>query len=372
MPKNPPLSYSLPGFSPGGYQHHRRWLANLQELGFRWVTFTPTYLVYDEAPPRIDAGRGPSLRELRDAVAHAVGLGFNVKLEPHVDWETTLTGGPYEWRRKMYLRPFPEYTQQILAPLLALLSNVAFKKVDTRLTLGSELDVASLEFANEWQLLLETLREQESGVKIGHKINHDSLLPSKAVRDVLNEQRGRNGLVPAGRAGYAQRMTEMNAYLSRLDYVSFSFYPDVRMGRSDEWWREPAQGGQIGDVAECFRAKTQELYQQLRNAAGASPAYSIGEFGIGCTDPARPYHFDAKTFLEPDGSMSAGARELRRKYYLGFLDFLKRSANLIGEEPSTFWTVTHYDFLGALEQCNMEPFRDDTLRQAIKLYNEEQ
>jgi hypothetical protein len=48
---------------------------------------------------------------------------------------------------------------------------------------------------------------------------------------------------------------------------------------------------------------------------------------------------------------------------------LARAADLFGTHPVTFWTVTHFDFLGAMEQKGYEVFRDETLRQAVAAYN---
>src|SRR6266496_1507152 len=111
------LSYSLPAFRPGDYAEHRQWLDDLRSLGFSWVTFTPTYLVYDDVPLQIDPTRGPTFEELHAAVDYAVGLGMSVQVDPHLDFETTLTGGRYEWRRRMYFSPDGPYLDEILRPI---------------------------------------------------------------------------------------------------------------------------------------------------------------------------------------------------------------------------------------------------------------
>jgi hypothetical protein len=146
----PPLSYSLPAYQPDGYREAHRWLDNLKELGFRWVTLTPTWLVYDEVPLRIDPARGPSPASIAEVVRYAASLGFRVKLEPHLDFETTLTGGPYEWRRRMYFPPDGNYADEILAPLMEMPAEA--------LTLGSELDVSLVEFSNSWRATLQRTR----------------------------------------------------------------------------------------------------------------------------------------------------------------------------------------------------------------------
>ncbi|MEJ7608304.1 MAG: hypothetical protein WKF37_19060 [Bryobacteraceae bacterium] len=180
----PPLSYSLPGFGPDGYRDAAVWLQRLGKLGFRRVTFHPTYAVHDDSELLID---GTSTPVIGDAFATARELGFHITLEPHLDWAATLQGGPYEWRRRMRLRPAAQYLDDVLAPLAALRPDM--------LTLGSELDVSTLEFTREWASLLSRF----PGIALGHKLNHD-------IFD--------GGDLP-----------ELREYVRQLDRIAFSFYP---------------------------------------------------------------------------------------------------------------------------------------------------
>ncbi len=338
---NPPLSYSLPAWNAEGYANHRAWLDDLKSLGFRWVTFTPTYLVYDRNPMRIDVSRGPAPAQLAEAVHYAAELGFHIRMEPHLDFETTLTGGPYEWRRRMYFSPVGQYADEIVQPLLAMVRAAAKPATLLEFTLGSELDVSLVEFSADWAKLIV-----KGAVAVGHKINHDSLEPNSPVRDALSAVRLRRGLPTAGRSEYRAMVRALSLYLAQLDYVAFSFYPAVR-------------GPGLVQFASEFRKRASELAGKLP----AGPAFAIGEFGLGSADVSRPYHSDPATLL--------GAMDAREQYYLGFLEFLRRPANLAGTRPSSFWTVTHFDFLGALQWPGNEPFRDDRLRQAIYEYNTE-
>jgi hypothetical protein len=292
----PPLSYSLPAFHPDGYRNVRRWLENLRELDFRWVTLHPAWLVYDEAPPRIR----PDAPDVHSAVQYAGELGLKVQVEPHLDWETTLTGGPYDWRRRMRVDPAGPYFDLVIGPMAAL-------KPD-RLTLGSELDVSVYEFTKNW---IEVAARTE-GVVTGHKLNHNAL-----------ERRDR---------------FRLGEYLRRLDYVAFSFYPAIEF--------EDAAG---------------DLMRDLRDVAGPLPEFAIGEFGLGCTDTTKPWHFEATSFQMPEHF------ELRRDYYLRFLEWA--AAQRYTSSPVTFWTAGHFDFLGVLEQTGLELFRDDVLREAVSEYN---
>ncbi|MEP6536129.1 MAG: hypothetical protein ABJF23_12460, partial [Bryobacteraceae bacterium] len=335
---NPPLSYSLPAWNPDGYANHRVWIDELKSLGFSWLTFTPTYLVYDRHPMRIDVSRGPAMAQLAEAVEYAAERGFHIRMEPHLDFETTLTGGPYEWRRRMYFSPLGQYQDEVVQPLLTMLRAAAKPGTRLEFTLGSELDVSLVEFSADWAKLIV-----KGGISMGHKINHDSLEPNSPVRDALSAVRLRRGLPAAGRSEYRAMVRTLMLYLAQLDYVAFSFYPAVR-----------------GPAANQFAAEFGKRASELAAKLPAGPGFAIGEFGLGSADVSRPYQSDAAALLNVPGAI-----DLREQYYLGFLEFLRRSGGLTGGRPSAFWTVTHFDFLGTLQWPGNEPFRDDRLRQAI-------
>jgi hypothetical protein len=365
----PPLSYALAATRPGELTRLISRLPDLTRLGFRWITLMPTWLVVDETPARIDLTRSPELAEIADAVTAAVEAGFNLKLEPHLDWESTLTGGPYDWRRRMYVAPHEAYADAVIAPLFGMAVEAAASGAECAFTLGSELDVSVAEFAPEWEALYRALAPRARGVSLGHNINHDSLNPGTDIRKPLNSERARRGLPLLDWRAHRERTLEVHRYLSRLDYTGFSFYPDARAGRSDAWWRTATTQMQVRIISRAFQKDAQTLTSRLRRSAGEKPQFAVGEFGIGCADPSRPWHFDAATFLCPDGTLDRGARELRRKYYMGFLECLRKAPHLFGAHPVTFWTMTHYDFLGALAYPGYETFRDEVLRDAVARYN---
>ena len=280
----PPLAYSLPGFGSGAFQPAAEWLACLRDLHFRWVTFHPTFPVHDGIPVHIEPG--PSLDE---AVVLARQLGFLIRIEPHLDWANTLTGGTYEWRRRMYVDPMREYFDVVLAPLAALGPD--------ELTLGSELDVSAYEFADQWAEVAERL--SHSGIALGHKLNHDWHTARPQIRRELNVERTGRGLRPKLPAGFGWKLRR---YLSQLDYVAISFYPSGR-------W---------------------EL----------DPRYTIGEFGLGSTDITRPWRFDATTFQSPEDFA------LRRDWYVRFLEWLRMRTG----RAASFWTAGHFDVLGVMHR----------------------
>jgi hypothetical protein len=269
----------------------------------------------------------------------------------------------------MYIAPHDAYADYVIAPLFGLAVEAVASGAECAFTLGSELDVSVAEFAPEWETLFRALQPRASRIALGHNINHDSLNPGTDIRKPLNAERTRRGIAPLDWRAHRERTLEVHRYLSRLDYTGFSFYPDARAGRSDQWWRTPTTQIQVRIVGRALQKEVQTLTSRLRRSAGEKPQFAVGEFGIGCTDPSRPWHFDASTFLCPDGTLDRGARELRRKYYMGLLECLRKAPHLFGSHPVTFWTMTHYDFLGALGYVGYEVFRDEVLRDAVAKYN---
>ena len=179
----PPLAYSLPAFHPRDWADAPRLLERLCDLGFGWVTFHPTYIVHDG----LRIGVGPAAS---GCLRLARSFGLSVRLEPHLDYESTLTGGPYRWRRDMMVDPVGQYFTRVLEPLASLAPD--------ELTLASELDDSARAFPDAWAAAVDLLRG--SGARLGHKLNHD--------------WSGGEDLV---------------AYLKMLDYVALSWYvPDLR------------------------------------------------------------------------------------------------------------------------------------------------
>ena len=345
----PELSYSLPAYRPGDYSRAAEWITDLKTLGFHCVTFTPTYLVHDEVPLRIDPERGPTFDELARAVGFALEAGCAVQIDPHLDWESTLTGGPYEWRRRMYFDPAEAYFDQLLGPIVGLLKAAGEERCT--LTLGSELDVSLVEFSLGWLSVAEAIRKLAPGIALAHKLNGDSLDRGESIRTDLNRERSRRGFADIGRAEYVSLVRSMSDYLSALDVVSFSFYPSIE---------------KTANMPVAFTDAAKSLAKKLRSAVGSHVQFAVGEFGLGSADTTRPWYFDEKTFLRPDGKMDDGARQTRRMFYNGFLNAL--SSGLENVERVSFWTVAQYDFLGV---CGNDVFRDEELRSAVRDYNTE-
>lgn len=317
----PPLSYSIPSFSQNGLDDCATVLQRLRGLGFRHVTFTPTFQVLADAPLNIDLGRTPDCAVIDAAVVLAHDMGFGVRMEPHLDYASTFSSGPYRWRRDLVFDPSHEstgYFDKVIIPQAAALAP------GDELTLGSELDLSLTVFPHGWERM-RTMGPQV--LRRGHKINHDFF----------------DGRVPDA----------VFDYLRALEYVSFSFYP--RIG-----WR---RGWTPNDIAAAFRRKAERLVEMLRARIAPSSTMTIGEFGLGSTDLNSPWKVAPETLTGPEPFQA------RRDYYLGFLQFCAASADLLGGNPVTFWTVGHFDFLGVLGFSSSPLFKDDSLIRAVIEYN---
>jgi hypothetical protein len=82
---------------------------------------------------------------------------------------------------------------------------------------------------------------------------------------------------------------------------------------------------------------------------------TVGEFGLGSSDLARPWHFDAATFGNQE------ALTVRREYYLRLLDWLGQRHG----RAACFWTSGHFDVLGIMQP----QWRDDVVVEAVRTYN---
>jgi hypothetical protein len=318
----PALSYAYAAFHAGDYDRYPEPLARLWGLGFRWVTLIPTFAVRE--PFEIVPGYTPPLATIRAVLLHALALGFDVKVEPHIDWQATLDGAG-EWRGLMQFDPAGEYFDKVIAPMRELAVNAKLLYPDHRiaLTLGSEVDRSVRDHPEAW--LAVRRRARAEGIATGHKFNHD--------------------------AGRALLRSE---YVASLDWVSFSFYPAMGFRQPPEWWRAPHAAEEYEDAAERFRQAAADLGRKLPRKT----AFEIGEFGLGSSDVEHSYKLDPSFFT----SMDDDGRRLLRNYYTAFLQSLQGStAGLV-----TFWSAGYFDFLGVFDSRYK---KDEELIRLVEEYN---
>ncbi len=309
-----PLSYAFASFHAGDYDRYPEPLGRLRAFGFRWVTLIPSFVVRE--PFEIGLDYTPALATIRAVLAHALAIGFDVKLEPHVDWQTTLDAEG-EWRGRMRFDPRSQYFERVVEPMRELSAEARALYPERRilLTLGSEVDRSVREFPDAWLSVLNGAAV--AGIAVGHKLNHD------VANDVFRSE-----------------------YICRLNYVSFSFYPKIGFRRPREWWLIPQSDRELEALADALGKSAEALTAKLPPGV----EFQVGEAGLGSGDVEHSYKLDPDFFKH----MDEGRRQLRRNYYAGLLRFARR---LPPAEPFTFWSAGYFDFLGVFDLR----YKDDKL-----------
>jgi hypothetical protein len=444
QPSQSPLSYSFPSFKPEHYDNLEPKFKTLKSYGFEWITFTPTYKVTEtkqyplgyvlptvvRQPPliywfkrlfgmyktekkrtvyKLDTSTMP-MTSLQSAVNLAVKEGFNVKIEPHLDFAATFSGNSEdEWRMNMHFRPNspddmrPAYDTSILFPIFDILH--AASKLPRpvgkgpacfALTLGSELDISLFVFSPYWDQTLSTLKTMRKAASLdnpfrlsfGHKLNHDSHLLETHLGYRLNRLRNRIGLETYDKKQLNNAATEVKVYLQNLDYCSFSFYPDfsVEINGKPLDFTTPPQADEVKAIGDALG----KYVDQLRKFYGDGVPLDIGEAGTGSADPLESYNDVPREFVEKDTNgnykKKDQAHAARRKYLLGLehmlnnkkAEFAAKSPNCSNYLPLTFWTIKQYDFLGLWdykvklesgEEVDHKLFVDDELKEWVSNYN---
>jgi hypothetical protein len=318
----PLLSYCFASFHAGDYDHYSDRIGRIWSLGFRSVTLVPTFAVREQFEIGLDYTH--TLEKIRAVLMHALGLGLDVKLEPHLDWQSTLDGEG-KWRGLMQFNPADDYFDRVIAPLrdLACEAKVSYPERRVSLTLGSEVDRSVREFPDAWMDVRN--HAARYGLEIGHKVNHDAPSPIFTT-----------------------------GYLASLDYVAFSFYPKIEFQRPPEWWLSAQSGEELEALADAFEGRIAALARKLP----LGPELQIGEFGLASGDVAHPYKVDPDFFRY----MDAGSRELRRNYYQGFLRCCFRLPSAV---PVTFWSPGYFDFLGVFAP----EYEDEALISIIRAHH---
>jgi hypothetical protein len=404
--KKPPASYSIPSFRTGDYASVPEQLDKLATMGFKWVTFTPTYEVKEVkhtansdlndvfnpfvrlwrflfGQPTItlhylelNDGQTP-LAELKKAILSAIKKGFNVKIEPHLDWASTLSGtSEKDWRMTMYFDPVDaktlsgSYEEKIITPILNIIEEAekitrpsGANKPCYALTLGSELDVSLYAFVSGWEEMKTRAQRRRKSLglenprrlSIGHKLNYDVFDTNGALRRHMPNVRAEWNEPKVTPKEWQLWGQAIMGYLRDLDYASFSFYPPIaHLVPSGFDWTKDSDPASHEKIAEIFK----DHAKALRDKLGKKVPLDVGEFGLGSTDLSEPYGDHPEEFVTPDGSSfktNHDAQAKRRLYIKAMAKFMadnKSWFEAVGKTdccnylPATFWTVKHYDFLG--------------------------
>lgn len=396
----PALSYSYPSYKMTDYDGYITVINKLIAFGYQWITFTPAFMVTENGTRlKIDISRTP-IDKLEQAVEYAAENGLHVKLQPHLDWKSTLDSDKEEdWRQRMYFNPdtagdLTPYGQTVIESMLEIIIKAASSHPDScfALTLGSELAVSLVEFSTgkeSWSSLIDRMKGLRSinvggdtdRLSFGHKLNHDTLGWGNEIRERLNAERKKRNLSAVSSNTYKRQQKEVAKYLGQLEFVSFSFYPFVLFKSGDgkllrkNWWYAKTKNEELATISDSFAIAANKIAMQLKS--NAEVQFNIGEFGLGTTDPNESYKVHPEKFLDSKGQMQKGPKEMRRKFYLGFLQFLREHASMFSgnqenncHQAITFWTTGHFDILNVLGYgTRQSAFIDNVLIDNIRKYN---
>ncbi|MEH6550657.1 MAG: hypothetical protein V7744_11780 [Pseudomonadales bacterium] len=396
QPTQTPLSYSLPAFEESHYDDIETKLKSLSDLGFRWVTFTPTYKVTTfkrnrkviipgtPVPPQpawlvalkilfrrikaptikifedtvydLDLSPMP-MAKLKTAVNKAVSMGFHVKIEPHLDYGITFAS-TYEQNWRMFMRFHPDdgdsmnphYYTAILLQIFWIIRDAAKLPRPPEsgpacfaLTLGSELDASLFEFSWAWNDVLSRLIALRKAANLdnpfrlsfGHKLNFDTLTNLQTHLDRVNMALRRDRMPQWNMATITGARANAIPYLQRLDYCSFSFYAPIepKLPSGTFDWTSAATDADEAAIAVEFAKVAQGLRAQL----GTGVPLDIGEFGLGNLHGEGPYEDIPGDFVfeTMSGALEKheGAFAARRKYVRALGKFLSQQKSEFAAKP---------------------------------------
>ncbi|MEM6683199.1 MAG: hypothetical protein AAF607_13255 [Pseudomonadota bacterium] len=397
QPKQTPLSYSLPAFSPTDYDNIDAQLQTLASYGFKWVTFTPTYRVKENVTTKNVLIPGPAIRpqpawlvrlkaffgvinktkpkvlEVRDiryaldlttmpmikleaAVNAAVKAGFHVKIEPHLDYAVTLgTGFEQLWRMLMRFHPDdgtsmnPHYYAAILQQIFQIIQRASTLPRPANagpacfaLTLGSEIDVSVYEFPAAWEQVLRNLKALRAAAKLdnpfrlsfGHKLNYDTLTNAREHLSRVSRATKYASLGARSIDDYNKAQISVKGYLSQLDYVSFSFYQPITPKLATGTFDWESPPTPADEAA--IAAEFGKVLDGLRSAVGPNVPLDIGEFGLGSVFDG-PFRDEPGDFVKKNAQGNLvkddGAHNARRKYIRALSAFLKAKKSDLTASP---------------------------------------
>jgi hypothetical protein len=284
-----PLGVTYAGWR-GELAHPDRKLAAFKEIGFRIVSFVPTYGY--AGLDKIDLSTGPDAAELAGAIEAAARAGFGVVVKPHLDpllYSPGFDGFHSEndswrvhcpWRGYFDVDPMSDdYRQGIVFASLGAIK-AALDKLGpsaaagpVRLELGAELMNSTVYTPERWVELLAAAKKErhrlglDGRVLLSHNFSHHVEIPEDFV----------------GRMNAARRAA-LGRYVRGLDALALSQYMDLTAAVS------PAERGHRLPTADEV-AKALVLHEQtfksriLVGALGLRPSeippLHIGEYGVG-------------------------------------------------------------------------------------------
>lgn len=410
----PRLAYAVVSESPTCFDNPDAIVQKVGEAGFCVLTLVPEHPVWAKVgtPPIADPGNPgsarnipeielippqdpsthaanphyrftPSVAKTKALIQAAIRKGLCVQIVPHIDALGLMTDPPAgrregsygaAWGNKMPWRGFfwfdpiaSGYRDQIILPLvLAAAEAIQSTRVEgspdckpcVSFVLGAEVDMSLAGCGAHWSQLLRDARaardailtnaDDQKRLEFGHKVNHNFASSIDTWLDLWARWHG--GASP----DKSTAKTAAGSYLAALDFLSFSYYPNLGP-RAD--WDSVLDAAQVRERAE----RMQRAFVAMKNdvlglmpplqAGDKRPCIEIGEAGIGWLNTAEPNadvptgvdgKIDCDAIEANDSALLKRYRRIKFNYFIALLRFMQDQAALF--DASNCKSACHKDF----------------------------
>jgi hypothetical protein len=347
-----PIGVTYGGWK-GDYRDAVQRIAVFKDIGFRIVSFVPTYAYV--GLNKIDLPSGPGEGEFRTAIEAARRAGLSVVIKPHLDpplyrpgfnafaSENTSWRVHCAWRGFFDVDPMSDdYRMGIVFGSLRLLKTVldtggadaGGTAAPVRLELGAELMNSVVYGPERWEQLLAVAKTErhrlglDGRVILSHNFTHHF--------EILDDFVGRMNV---------ERRGSLARYIRGLDALSVSQYMDltVAVPKSERGKRLPT----ADEVARALLLHEKNFRQDiLQTALGMKPdeipPLHIGEFGVGRGGLMHPNLWDGAATPEQEQGL---AREITRGHE-GLIRYLSLGEGRKVNSAILWVTGPHYDVFG--------------------------
>jgi hypothetical protein len=350
-PAPAPLGVTYAGWR-GDFRQAPARLATFKEIGFRVVSFVPTYAY--EGLDKIDLASGPDAAELGAAVQAAQRAGLAVVIKPHLDPplyrpgfdQFTSENGSWRvgcgWRGFFDVDPMSDaYKNGIVFGSLRMLK-AAFEALGAdaasappvRLELGAELMNSEVYTPGRWELLLAAAKTERTRLGLDKKV----LLSHNFTHhfEILDDFVGR--MNPARRA-------ELRRYIRGLDALSLSQYMDLTatVPAAERGKRLPTADEVASALVEHEKRFKEEILERaLKLRPNEIPPLHIVEFGVGRGGLRHPNLWAGATTPEQEKEL---AHEIARGHE-GLIRYLALAQGRTVQSAVIWVTGHHYDIFG--------------------------
>jgi hypothetical protein len=370
-PRPAPLGVTYSGWR-GGFAEaqHQAKLATFKKVGFRLVSFVPSYSYVDLN--KIDLASGPTPDELGGAVEAALRAGLMVVVKPHLNPPAfqpgfdSFGGGNHSWRAQCPWRGFfdldpmtADYREGIVLAGLRMLKAVFDRlpadlaAAPVRFELGVELMNSIVEFPERWERLLAEARKEVRRLGLGrrvllsHNFSHHLEIP--------NDQLARMD---------ARRQRALARYIQGLDALALSQYMDLTIAvPAAERGRRLPTADEVATALVRHETDFREhiLRAALHIDAKKIPPLHIGEFGIGRGGLKHPNLWSGAATPAQEQAL---ALEIARGHE-GLVRYLSLTEGRTAGSAVLWVTGSHYDIFGWMSPAYAVPAAAEVIRAAL-------